>query len=577
MDKLKMHSLDGVARNIELIGKLFFNAITEVKRDGKVEHAIDFDVLRQELSNSIVEGWEESYQFIWPDKKKAMLAASAPITATLRPVVAGSVGRDGTPGGFDSENLYIEGDNLEVRKLLRETYLGKVKMIYIDPPCNTGNDFIYEDDFAQSAADYMDNSGQYDEEGNRHMTNIESNGRFHTDWLNMMFSRIRLAKGMLADDGVLFISIDDNKVFNLKKICDEVMGENNFVAQLAVQLNPHGRNLDRYVAKTHESVLIYVKDYLNTASILGVEKEGKIVDEYNKTDARGPYRLKGLRNRNQSFNPTTRPNLYYPLFVNPENKKVSTIQTDVFTDIVCPDTPDGTKTCWTWMKKKVESENELLTAERSGNEWRIFRKGYLISENGETATKLVKSLWTENTINNDYGKKAIKELFEKNERSFSKPPELIKRRLSIGTRQDSILIDFFSGSATTAHVMMQLNAEDGGHRKFIMVQLPEPCDEKSEAHKAGYKNIYEIGKERIRRAGKINKEDAGLMAPVDLDIGFLRTCFDHDVIDETVKAIAKTGPYYAVFRDSSMSNDSVATNFDQIFETYSPDTIRKAL
>lgn len=381
MDKLKMHSLDGVARNIEQIGKLFLNAITEVKRDVKVEHAIDFGVLRQELSDSIVEGWEERYQFIWPDKKKAMLAANAPITATLRPVVAGSVGR--------------------------------VKMIYIDPPYNTGNDFIYEDDFAQSAADYMDNSGQYDEEGNRLVTNTESNGRFHTDWLNMMFSRIRLAKGMLADDGVLFISIDDNEVFNLKKICDEVIGENNFVAQSAVQLNPHGRNLDCYVAKTHESVLIYVKDYLNTASILGVEKEGKIVDGYNKNDARGPYRLKGLRNRNQSFNPTKRPNLYYPLFVNPENKKVSTIQTDVFIDIVCPDTPDGTKTCWTWMKKKVESENELLTAERSGNEWRIFRRGYLISENGETATKLVKSLWTENTINNDYGKKEIKELFEK--------------------------------------------------------------------------------------------------------------------------------------------------------------------
>ena len=651
MDKLKMHSLDGVARNIELIGNLFPGAVTEVMRDGKVERAIDFDVLRQELSDCIVEGREERYQFTWPDKKKAMLAANAPITATLRPVVADSVGKDGTPGGFDSENLYIEGDNLEVLKLLQETYLGKVKMIYIDPPYNTGNDFIYEDDFSQSAADYMGNSGQYDEEGNRMVTNTESNGRFHTDWLNMMYTRVRLAKSMLTDDGVIFISIDDNEVFNLKKICDEVFGEGNFVAQLAVQLNPRGRNLDRYVAKTHESVLIYVRDYLNIASILGIEKEGKMVDEYNKTDERGAYRLIGLRNRNQAFNPTTRPNLYYPLYVDPKTKTVSTEQSDVFTDIVWPDTPDGVKTCWTWMKKKVESENNLLTAELSGNEWRIFRKDYLIAEDGSTATTLVKSLWTENTINNEYGKKAIKELFGKNVMSFPKPPELIKRMLSIGRRPDSIILDFFSGSATTAHAVMQLNAEDGGHRKFIMVQLPEQTDEKSEAYKAGYPNICEIGKERIRRAGRKIKEDAGLTAPADLDIGFrclrldesnmqqvyytpdeveqrdlfslvdnvkpdrtsedllfqvmldlgvllsspievteiagkkvfnvadgfLLACFDHDVTDETVKAIAQMKPYYAVFRDSSMASDSVATNFDQIFETYSPDTVRKVL
>lgn len=224
MDKLKMHSLDGVERNIELIGKLFPNAITEVKRDGKVEHAIDFDVLRQELSDSIVEGREERYQFTWPDKKKAMLAANAPITATLRPVAADSVGKDGTPGGFDSENLYIEGDNLEVLKLLQETYLGKVKMIYIDPPYNTGNDFVYEDDFAQSAAEYMDNSGQYDEEGNRLVTNTESNGRFHTDWLNMIYPRLKIAKDLLTDDGVIFISIDDKEQENLRKVCDEIFG-----------------------------------------------------------------------------------------------------------------------------------------------------------------------------------------------------------------------------------------------------------------------------------------------------------------------------------------------------------------
>lgn len=249
METLKMHSLDGVKRNIELIGKLFPNAITEVKRNGKVEHAIDFDVLRQELSDSIVEGREERYQFTWPDKKKAMLAANAPITATLRPVVADSVGKDGTPGGFDSENLYIEGDNLEVLKLLQETYLGKVKMIYIDPPYNTGNDMLYDDNFTQTSAEYMENSGQLDKERNRLVTNPESNGRFHTDWLNMIFPRLRLAKSLLAEDGVVFISIDDGELDNLRKVCDEVFGSSNFVADLCVVNNLKGRNDKKYIAR----------------------------------------------------------------------------------------------------------------------------------------------------------------------------------------------------------------------------------------------------------------------------------------------------------------------------------------
>ena len=263
METLKMHSLDGVQRNIELIGKLFPNAITEVKRDGKVEHAIDFDVLRQELSDSIVEGREERYQFTWPDKKKAMLAANAPITATLRPVVADSVGKDGTPSGFDSENLYIEGDNLEVLKLLQETYLGKVKMIYIDPPYNTGNDFVYEDDFAQSAADYMDNSGQYDEEGNRLVSNPESNGRFHTDWLNMIYPRLKIAKNLLTDDGVIFISINDQEVVNTRKISDEILGADNFIASLIWQQRKGGGNDSRYIAVDHEYILIYSKNTNN--------------------------------------------------------------------------------------------------------------------------------------------------------------------------------------------------------------------------------------------------------------------------------------------------------------------------
>ena len=519
MNHMKFESPDMTAQNIDRIAALFPNCITEMldeehsTPEKKVyKRAVNFELLKQMLSPDVVDG-DEAYEFTWVGKKAAIVEANKPIRKTLRPCKAESKDWDTT------ENLYIEGDNLEVLKLLQESYLGKVKMIYIDPPYNTGNDFIYADDFMRSQEEENEQMGMYDEDENRLFKNTDANGRFHSDWCSMIYSRLMLARNLLTDDGVIFISIDDNEVFNLKQICDEVFGNGNFVAQLAVQLNPRGRNLDRYIAKTHESVLIYVCDYLNTTSILGIEKEGKMVDEYNKSDARGAYRLIGLRNRNQAFNPITRPNLYYPLYVDPNTKMVSTVETNAFTDEVFPDTPDGIKTCWTWMKKKVDSENHLITAERTGNEWRIFRKDYLVAEDGSTATTLVKSLWTENTLNNDYGKKAIKELFGSNVMSFPKPPELIKRMAAIGSRQDSIILDFFSGSATTAHAVMQLNAEDGGHRKFIMVQLPEKCDEATEAYKAGYKTICEIGKERIRRAGdKIKSESP--MTTQDLDIGF---------------------------------------------------------
>lgn len=631
MDNLKMHSLDGVQRNIELIGKLFPNAITEVKRDGKVEHAIDFDVLRQELSDSIVEGREERYQFTWPDKKKAMLAANAPITATLRPVVTDSVGKDGTPGGFDSENLYIEGDNLEVLKLLQETYLGKVKMIYIDPPYNTGNDFVYEDDFAQSTEDYMGNSGQYDEEGNRMVTNTESNGRFHTDWLNMIYPRLRLAKDLLADDGVIFISIDDNEQENLKKCCDEIFGADNFIAQMVWQkrTSPDAR---RIVSAGHEYVLAYIKN-----SEIGHEV----------------------------LNPLPFDDADYARYKNPDNDPngpwISTDCTaqgghgtkDQFYDMV---TPAGRVVklqeglCWRYTKKRMEEEIA------AGHIWFGSDGNGVPRKKTYLADRAGKTMWTW-WPNTEVGhtQEATKEiatlLGQSGIMDFPKPIRLMKRIVHIASKKDSIILDFFSGSATTAHAVMKLNAEDGGHRKFIMVQLPEKTDEKSEAYKAGYKNICEIGKERIRRAGRKIKEDAGLTAPADLDIGFrclrldesnmkpvyytpdevgqqdlfslvdnvkedrtpedllfqvmldlgvllsspievkeiagkkvfnvadgfLLACFDHDVTGETVKAIAQMKPYYAVFRDSSMENDSVATNFDQIFETYSPETVRKVL
>ena len=644
MDNLKMHSLDGVQRNIDLIGKLFPNAVTEVKRNGRVEHAIDFDVLRQELSDSIVEGREERYQFTWPDKKKAMLAANAPITATLRPVVADSVGKDGTPGGFDSENLYIEGDNLEVLKLLQETYLGKVKMIYIDPPYNTGNDFVYEDDFAQSTEDYMGNSGQYDEEGNRMVTNTESNGRFHTDWLNMIYPRLKLAKDLLAEDGVIFISIDDGEAANLLKVCNDIFGESNFIADLIWQKKFSRSNDATYFSTMHDHILCYCK-----STIMQNENGWRI----------------GLLSRGDEI-----PNGY----ANPDNDPRG-----VWTSVILSaksgsdsllyeiQTPSGRKVLppsgryWSCSKDTFEKWKADGRIWFGANGDGTPRKKTFLSE-VQQGLRPNTILFQDDVGNNQEAKQETKSLFDGyGVFDGPKPVRLLNTLLKIAnTKKDSIILDFFSGSATTAHAVMQLNAEDGGHRKFIMVQLPEKTDEKSEAYKAGYKNICEIGKERIRRAGKqilsagggqlsmsemqrkqgtpidigfrclrldsSNMENVyytpeetqqqdlfslvdnvkpdrtpeDLLFQVMLDLGvllsspietleiaskkvfnvansFLLACFDHDVTDETVKAIAQMKPYYAVFRDSSMANDSVATNFDQIFETYSPDTVRKVL
>ena len=647
MENLKMHSLDGVQRNIDLIGKLFPNAITEVKRNGKVEHAIDFDVLRQELSDSIVEGREERYQFTWPDKKKAMLAANAPITATLRPVVTDSVGKDGTPGGFDSENLYIEGDNLEVLKLLQETYLGKVKMIYIDPPYNTGNDFVYEDDFAQSADEYMGNSGQYDEEGNRMVTNTESNGRFHTDWLNMIYSRLRISKDLLAANGVVFVSLDDNESANMKKICDEVFGAVNFIGQITVVGNPRGRDYGG-VARMHDYLFVYKK---SSEAVINLIEDSE--NSFKMFDSLGGFELRELRNRNIKFNKDNRPNLYYPFYINPLSEdehglhEISLEQKDGWIELY-PLESQGVNTVWRWGKpKSQENLNINIKAKPMRN------GSYMIVEKYREGRMMARSVWWDKDANTEKGTLLVKDLMDGKVFDYPKPVELLMRTIEMGTDFDesAYVLDFFSGSGTTAHAVMQLNAKDGGNRKFIMVQLPEKTDEKSEAYKAGYKNICEIGKERIRRAGRKIKEDAGLTAPTDLDIGFrclrldssnmedvyytpektqqqdlfslvdnvkpdrtpedllfqvmldlgvllsspievkeiagkkvfnvangfLLACFDHDVTEETVKAIAQMKPYYAVFRDSSMANDSVATNFDQIFETYSPETVRKVL
>lgn len=626
MDKLKMHSLDGVKRNIERIGKLFPNAITEVMRGGRVERAIDFNVLRQELSDEIVEGREERYQFTWPDKKKAMLAANAPITATLRPIQADSVGRDGTPGGFDSENLYIEGDNLEVLKLLQETYLSKVKMIYIDPPYNTGNDFVYEDDFAQSTDEYMENSGQYDEVGNRMVTNTESNGRFHTDWLNMMYPRLKLAKDLLAEDGVILASIGDMELCNLQSVMDEIYGASNQICCFVwkSRAKPTNAGNARFrPQKVAEYVLVYSKSDPETQIFNVIPAKERVYpheDELGKfrtttilTSNRGTFRRETMRFESHGYTPN-------------EDFR------------------------WKAGKETIDhlyDTNHVYVSENGVP----MEKKYAYEES-DPLYPIYTFIDADLSGTAESGKAELGRLVGK-QHGFDtvKPVQLIKYLLQTFAGKNDIIFDFFSGSATTAQAVMEQNAEDGGRRKYILVQVEEKCDPDGEAYKAGFQTVCEIGKERIRRAGRKIKEAAGLDAPADLDIGFrclrlsesnmenvyyapedtkqedlfhlvdnvkpdrtpedllfqvmldlgvllsspievkemagkkvfnvaegfLLACFDHDVTEETVKAIAQMKPCYAVFRDSSMAGDSVAANFDQIFETYSPDTIRKVL
>jgi adenine-specific DNA-methyltransferase len=515
MSKLKMHSPDLTAANIDKLAQLFPNCVTESRDEkGELRKSVDFDLLRQELSGAVVEGLVERYTLNWPGKSEAIVAANSPVYKTLRPCEAESVDFATT------KNLYIEGDNLEVLKLLQETYLGKVKMIYIDPPYNTGNDFIYDDDFAENVEADLIKSSQKNEAGGRLVANPQSNGRFHSDWLTMMYPRLKLARDLLRDDGVMFISIDDNETHNMRKMCDEIIGATNFIAGLAVQLNPRGRHLDKFVARTHETILVYAKNANAKDVMVGIEKTGDMLAEYNLEDENGKYRLLGLRNRNQSFNPETRPNLYFPLHVNPKTASISLTEDSKHTDIVWPVASNGTPTCWTWGKPKIQADAALLVAEKVSDEWRIYRKDYLVDASGATATTLVKSLWIDGEITNDNGRTAIKDLFGKSLMDFPKSPDLVAKCLrTVPLVDETIIMDFFSGSATTAHAVWKLNAEDDEDRRFIMVQLPEVCDEKSEAFKAGYKTICEIGKERIRRAGQQIKEENATNAP-NFDVGF---------------------------------------------------------
>lgn len=662
MEKLNMHTVDKASDNFQKLAALFPNVVTETTdQDGNVIRAIDKDVLMQEISAQVVDGNQERYQFTWPDKRKSVVLANAPINKTLRLIKDKSVGKNGASGEIDSENIYIEGDNLEALKILQQTYLGKVKMIYIDPPYNTGNDFVYNDSFKQDLEEYESNSGQTDEDGNRLFQNTESNGRFHTDWLNMLYPRLRLAKDLLCDDGAIFISIDDNEQENLKKCCDEIFGESNYIGKIAVVNNLKGRNDKKDIAICHEYILIYGKSEF-TAGGMPLTEEQRA--KFDKVDENGnAYQLRDLRKRGRPDRREDRPNMYYPIYYNESTGECSLDAHEGWIEIV-PLRGDGSDGRWRWGKERT-SQNLSILEPRFSNiagRWGIQHRVYLNpalnpaldgedeeneNEEAERVSKS-KSFWMGGELSSDVGRRQLKELFGTAYFDYPKSIDYVLNTIYMGAESDSIVMDFFSGSATTAHAVMKLNAEDGGNRKFILVQLPEITDEKSDAFKAGFKTICDIGEERIRLAGeKIKREntetdiDRGfrcftvdssnmkdvyyrpseynqgqmeiykdniksdrtpndLLIQVMLELGvllsssieeisiggkkvfsvadgYLIACFDDVVTDDVVKAIAEKHPFYAVFRDSGMASDSVAANFEQIFETYSPNTIRKVL
>lgn len=453
------------------------------------EGRLDIDKLLNLCGEYITDDFEK-YEFRWKGKSECLQLAGKRSAGTLRPCPEESVDWEST------RNLYIEGDNLEVLKLLQTSYYRKVKMIYIDPPYNTGNDFVYADDFADPLARYREVTQQTTK------SNPETMGRFHTNWLNMMYPRLRLAANLLRDDGVIFISIDDNELDNLKKLCNEVFGEENFVAQISYINNPKGRSHDMYFAACHEYILIYTKSALSKGSFSISKDEDELQANYTLSDDNGAYRLLELRNTHREFGKHNRPNLFYPFFIN-EKGTIGIVPTTEQATEVYPIWNDGYEGCWTWSVQKALDEMPLLVAKMVDGVWKIYRKSYAIQD-GEASKKQLKSLWTDNDFFTERGQKALNELFQSKEKIFQSPKsvDLIVQLLRTCTSENDIILDFFSGSATTAHALMQLNAKDGGNRRFVLVQLPEVTDEKSEAFKAGYKNICEIGKERIRRAGK---------------------------------------------------------------------------
>lgn len=640
MDHMKFESPDMTAQNIDRIAALFPNCVTEMPdENGKIKRAVNFEMLKQMLSPDVVDG-DEAYEFTWVGKKAAIVEANKPIRKTLRPVLkdetiptgADSEGKpycsSGSKDWDTTENLYIEGDNLEVLKLLQESYLGKVKMIYIDPPYNTGNDFIYADDFMRSQEEENEQMGMYDEEENRLFKNTDTNGRFHSDWCSMIYSRLMLARGLLTDTGLIFVSIDDCELTNMRRICDEVFGETNFVDTIIWKKRYGGGAKEKWLVSLQEYVLVYCKNTALLGELYVPLTKDSIERYYQKKDenyaTRGGYRTHPLE---ATKSMDARANLVYPI-----------------------PAPDGSeiwpKRQWLWSKDRAYEalvKGELEIYQGNDGSWQVATKQYLRDADGTERLgkmfSIIENIYTQHGTNEMISLMGNAKIFP-----FPKPSSFVKQLLPLASDKDSIVLDFFSGSATTAHAVMQLNAEDGGHRKFIMVQLPEPCDEASEAYKAGYKNICEIGKERIRRAGdKIKSESP--MTTQDLDIGFrvlklddsnmknvyyapddydqgmlaglesnikddrtdldllfgclidwglplslpykseqidgctvhtyndgdLIACFDANIPESVVKEIAQRKPLRAVFRDSGFVSSPEKINVFEIFKLYMPE------
>ena len=649
-----MQTTNIVDENIKRIGELFPNCLTERLNDeGKPEVAIDFDQLRQELSKDIVEGAEERYQFTWPDKRNAIRLANAPTTDTLRPCREESVDFDNT------QNLYIEGDNLQVLKLLRENYLGKVKMIYIDPPYNTGRNLIYKNNFISSYEDYMTNSGETDEIGNLLFVNSDANGRFHTDWLNMIYPRLKVSKDLLAQDGIIVLTIDDCEIETVTMIMNEVFGSENHLATVVIKNNPSGRSTVKGFSINHEYALFYSKS--DSATLGRMKHSDEQVSRYKEKDNTGFYEWENFRKNGTDSDRMDRPKQYYPIVLNTQSNKLKV--PDMHWDdrnkeycidevisaneiVLLPKSGDGIEKVWKYGIDRTKSIIDDILVKKQNGKYELYRKKYLNDEGS-----LPRTWWDKPDYSaRDNGTRTLTNIFGPVKLfDFPKAPEAVKDSIIASNVQgDDIVLDFFSGSATTAHAVMMLNAEDSGRRRFIMVQLPEPSMKDSEAYKAGYKNICEIGKERIRRAGKKIKEESPLTTQ-DLDTGFrvlkldssnmqdvyytpaefneqklfddnikpdrteedllfqtmielgielsakiekrsiagktvwsvsdgyLMACFDEDVNETTITEIARQHPYYFVMRDSSLANDQVADNFEQIWEEYSKDTVRRIL
>ena len=657
MEKLNMQTTNIVDENIKRIGELFPNCLTERLNDeGKPEVAIDFDQLRQELSKDIVEGSEERYQFTWPDKRNAIRLANAPTTDTLRPCREESVDFDTT------QNLYIEGDNLQVLKLLRENYLGKVKMIYIDPPYNTGRNLIYKNNFISSYEDYMTNSGETDEIGNLLFVNSDANGRFHTDWLNMIYPRLKVSKDLLAQDGIIVLTIDDCEIETVTMIMNEVFGSENHLATVVIKNNPSGRSTVKGFSINHEYALFYSKS--DSATLGRMKHSDEQVSRYKEKDNTGFYEWENFRKNGTDSDRMDRPKQYYPIVLNTQSNKLKV--PDMHWDernkeycidevisaneiVLLPKSGDGIEKVWKYGIDRTKSIIDDILVKKQNGRYELYRKKYLNDEGS-----LPRTWWDKPDYSaRDNGTRTLTNIFGPVKLfDFPKAPEAVKDSIIASNVQgDDIVLDFFSGSATTAHAVMMLNAEDSGRRRFIMVQLPEPSMKDSEAYKAGYKNICEIGKERIRRAGKKIKEGSPLTTQ-DLDTGFrvlkldssnmqdvyytpaefneqklfddnikpdrlgndgedllfqtmielgielsakiekrsiagktvwsvsdgyLMACFDEEVNETTITEIARQHPYYFVMRDSSLANDQVADNFEQIWEEYSKDTVRKII